>query len=748
MKTASCCAVLAGLLLAPTAHALSHDLGFDSDPLARQIVVGSKTFNDGRRPAVTDSVFRDGLGREAYFHGFAVSGETKLAEAGFKPFFNSSDAALSFGLMGQETGANMTRFMVSWEGVNPDVDIIDTAYLDQVVQQLRAAIGQHIYVFVDFHADLYSRYLWNANSWYTGNGAPQYVIAGNTYPQEYCGPVCVAWSQNLFTNEAVRLAARNFWDNVEFQTKLGPRHVRDTFIWQMGQALRYIKSQLTPEEFAYVLGVEPMNEPYDGGMEGLSPATWDVQKLWPVYTAARAEADAAGWGDKLVFAEPLVFWNTAAGIVAPATGGHHLPHPGPRYVFTPHWYDAGRQGVDTRAVDNGAYLPHFDLIRDEGRWWNSPTVMSEFGMWLNKQGSWDTNRTIKAMYQGLETSDNMHLAKDRFVDPYAPLVSGTQWHWDIYANRHHEIMNGNLSKVQTAGDGWNGENFSVVSYQNGALQWNLDSRNLQRAYPRRAQGDILNFLYNDLSRDAGGTVLDWASVRPIVGDKEYLRANQFALLSWRGRNAEAPTEIFLPNHFDPLNTVVITEKQIVNGLSVATAPANQANEVLLLNDVARSNSALAGHRLLIWDDADTGEDANSWHYALVFKKNPGEDWNAAKLAQLQVELNQTSSRHQTALYLTGTMTSGSYAGYTNPDYATDYAPKPFTLAGNSWWFISQFSSFWWSGGYGDVTVFLNGQAVDSGKGASDQRNAWIVNGPTRYQICEKNGRRCSNSYQP
>lgn len=743
--------LMLGLLAcaAQTSPAAGHDLSFDNDPLATEITVATKQFSDGRQPTVTDTVFRDGLGREAYFRGFAVSGETKLAEAGFKPFFNTDDAVTSFGLMGQETGANMARFMISWEGVNPDVDVIDTAYLDQIVQQMRAAISQHIYLFIDFHADLYSRYLWNANSWYTGNGAPKYVIDGDSYPQEYCGIVCVAWSQNLLTNEAIRRAARNFWDNVPFQTSNGVRNVRDTFIWQMGQALRYIKAQLTPQEFAYVLGVEPLNEPYDGGMEGLSSADWDVQKLWPVYTAARTEADAAGWQDKLIFAEPLVFWNTAAGIVCPATGGHHLPHPGQRYVFTPHWYDAGRQGVDLRNIDNGTYTPHYDLIRDEGRWWASPTVSSEFGMWNHKNGTWDTNRTIKAMYQGMEITDSMHMAQDRFIDPYSPPVSGTQWHWDIYSGRHHEAMNGNPAKVMTAGDGWNGEDFSVITYQNGSLGWNVDPNNMHRIYPRRVQGDILHFHYNDLSHDANGTVLDWASIRPIIGDHEYLRGNKFAVLAWRGRNSEAPTEMFLPNSFDPASTVVITEKAIQNGLTVATTPIGTQNEILLLNDVARNNPGASGHRLMIWDDMDANETSNSWHYALVFQKNSGEFWSPVLLAQLQYELNQTLvTRKQAAVYLTGTMTGGSWAGYTQPNYAGDYPPAPFTLSGNSYWFFAEWASFWWNGGYGDVNILLNGQIVDSGWGHSDQRLAWVVNGPTIYQICEKNGRRCSNPYQP
>ena len=328
-------------------------------------------------------MFRDGLGREVVLRGWNVSGTTKLVEAGFKPFASTDDARAALTSLRASTGANVIRFLVSWEGVNPKVDVVDTAYLNAITEQIRIATQLDMYVLLDWHQDLFSRYLFNADSWHSGNGAPAWVIEGGDYPEEYCGVVCAHWSQNNITNEAIRRAARNFWNNATIQTVEGPRTMHGAFLWQLESALTWLKANLSEREIAYVIGVDPWNEPIDGGMQGLTPGEWDNQKLWPFYHKVRASMDRIGWNDKLVFAEPLVFWNTTAGILAPATGGHHLTDiPARGFVFNAHFYDAGRQGTDVRAVNNGRYLTHLHKVRDEARYLRMPPFLSEFGMFL------------------------------------------------------------------------------------------------------------------------------------------------------------------------------------------------------------------------------------------------------------------------------------------------------------------------------------------------------------------------------
>lgn len=719
-------------LAAPLASAAPHTLDFDQTAAAQALTVGTKTWDNGV-VNLTDRVLRDGLGREVVLRGWNVSGSTKLVETGFKPFRNADDARASLTALRERTGANAIRFLVSWEGVNPQVDTVDTAYLAAITEQIRIATQLDMYVLIDWHEDLFSRHLFNADSWHTGNGAPAWVIEGSDYPDEYCGIVCATWSQNNLTNEAVRRAARNFWNNATISTANGPRTLQESFLWQLESTLVWLKANLAPAEYAYVLGVDPWNEPVDGGMEGLTPAQWDNQKLWPFYRKVRTAMDRIGWNDKPVYAEPLVFWNTTAGVVAPATGGHHLiDKPAAGFVFNAHFYDAGRMGTDGTALNNGSYLMHMHQVRDEARWLGMPPFLSEFGMWLAGTGPKDTNRMIAAIYQGLEASDALKPAKDRFTDPYSPPVSATQWHWDWYHDRHSEIMNGNPSKLLTDNDAWNDENFSVISVaSNGAVNYNIDARNIERAYPRAAQGDILAFQYNALVRDAGGTPLPWLALRPLPGDREYFRNERWALLVWRGRASEAPTEIFLPASFS--NIAVVTDKRVLAGLATTTASTGFANEILLLADNA------GGRRLLVWDDIDSGETATGWHYVLVVNRDSGAAIDTALLNSLKTGLDQTlvAGRHS-ATYFTGSMTNGGYAA--------DSAPKTIALTASTyqvlWW---KYINFSWDGATGDVDILVKGARTETG-GASGSRTAWNYSGTTTYQVCERGGRRCSNVY--
>ncbi|MGQ5525180.1 cellulase family glycosylhydrolase [Chitinimonas sp. PSY-7] len=617
----------------------------------KQIQIGGRTYKD--------AIFRDGLGREAILRGWNVSGSTKLTESGFKPFRTQADTRSGLNDLRAKSGANVIRLLVAWEAIHPEPDRIDTVYLDDIAQQIQAATERGMHVLLDYHQDLYSRYLFNANSWHTGNGAPKWIISGGNYPAEYCGIICISWAQHNMTDEAVRRAFRNFWNNAPVNTATGIRRVQDSYIWQITEAMRYLRNRLPALVYDKVLGLDPFNEPVDGGMEGLSPREWDNRKLWPFYERVRQAMDAAGWADKLVFAEPLVFWNSTVGIFAPATGGRHLQTPpGSRFVFNTHFYDGGRQGTDLRAVNNGAYLTHFEEIREESRHWQSPPFVSEFGMIVGQKGHKDTNRIVKAIYEGMELTTYGH-GKDRYADVYAPALSGTQWQWDRYYGQHQEPMNGNLSKIMVVADGWNNENYSVVRYEAGQSVYNVDRSNIERIYPRRAQGDTVQFHFNALVKDADGNVPLWAALR--LDGKEWLRDHEFALLVWQGRKRDAPTEVFLPARFDPANTIAVTDMAIQDGLPIATAASQARNEILLMRDSGVANTSAAGYRVLVWDDQDSHEVPDSWHFLLLVPKLPGETVQPAVQAEWQRELKRLLvADRKSVVYLTGSMTDSGY----------------------------------------------------------------------------------------
>lgn len=436
------------------------------------------------------------------------------------------------------------------------------------------------------------------------------------------------------------------------------------FVWQIGQVAAYMKAQMTEYEFAHVLGFEPLNEPYDGGIGAMSYKEFDNQLIWPFYERVRSELDAKGINNKPVYAEPMVFWSSIAGITAPATGGHYLDYqPGDGFVFTPHFYDQGRMGVnDLSIARNGAHFPNLDQIRDEARYLNLATFLSEFGMWLDGYGHTDTERVVNGTYQAMESSDRVQSqklgGKNRFVDFYTPLVSGAQWQWDYYYDNHHEYQNGNTNNLKTTEDAWNGENFSVIN--NYGQGYNVKANLVERAYPRAVQGEVMHFAYEGLVPDENNSVMAYRSIRTSLPNhfinKEFFRNTKFSFLAWRGRHSDAPTEVYIPRHMNPNGLTIITEKGVFNNLPVSTTAANVRNEVLIRKDP--NKQAGAGHIVTVWDDVDNGEDASSYHFTLVIDGSAG--MSAATLEQLRVSLIGMVNKQLSPVYLTTNMTHGGY----------------------------------------------------------------------------------------
>ena len=86
----------------------------------QRIILGEKSLDWLPSHPTTERIFTDSQQREVILQGWNVSGATKLHETGFTPFRNTSDAQAAFLALRQATGANVVRFLVSWEGVNPE----------------------------------------------------------------------------------------------------------------------------------------------------------------------------------------------------------------------------------------------------------------------------------------------------------------------------------------------------------------------------------------------------------------------------------------------------------------------------------------------------------------------------------------------------------------------------------------------------------------------------------------------------
>ena len=589
---------------------------------------------------VSDPALFDASGRERLFHGWNVSGSVKLASQGFKPFKSRADAEHSFALMRRDTGANLIRFTLSWEGTEPAVEQLDTEYLDAIAEQVKAAIAHHIYVFLDYHTDLYSRWLFDDNDPFTGNGAPRWVIDGGDYSSiPRCTVLCFNWSMHNILNPRVRKAYRDFWDNAPIYTLAGERHVQDAFLWQLHQSLLYLKTKFTPTEMQYIVGLEPFNEPNYGKGHRNTADEFDNDKLWPFYRRVRAVMDEAGWTQQFVFAEPLVFWDTNAGFFTPPTGGHYLRDiPASGFVFAPHFYDAARMGVtNLTRVKNADYFPNLDDVRSEARFLHMPVVLGEFGMWLGNQngGSRDYARIVNATYEAMEASDVGRTQKDRHLDFYTMPVSGTQWHWDIYKDRHAEPRNDNPDHIMQSGDGWNGEDFSAVKGD----QLTVGADIVGRIYPRAIQGRLVNFFYYPHALDGAGRVMDWAAIE--LNGKRYFGDHPFALLTWQGTDSRLPTEIFIPPQYQAEQITVVTENNIWQ--------PGESSDTLNWED----DDAQGGHRLLIRADSAT---PTALHAALVLVDVDAD----AVPNDLPQQLAQAIDHFVHPVVLTDTMTGQNY----------------------------------------------------------------------------------------
>ncbi|TDC74332.1 endoglycosylceramidase [Actinomadura sp. 7K507] len=579
-------------------------------------------------PAERGWVFRDGEGREVTLRGFNVSGSTKLYENDLLPFRSTADAARSAQSMRDLTGANAIRFLISWEGVQPAPDRIDHAYLDKVTAQVKEFTDRGFRVLLDYHQDLYSSHLFHKGSWYTGDGAPKWVIDAGDYPRESCG-ICLLWGQNMMTNAAVREAAQDFWRNRVLDTSAGRIGVQDAYLTQAKATMTHLERELPRQAFDSILGFDPFNEPFDGGLDGGSGLDWEKNHLMPFYHRFRTAMDESGWAGKPAFVEPLVFWNTG---FFEQGGMSSVGRLGTRMVFNSHYYDGARISLDRSPASDGVYGSAMNEIRQRATDLGTAPFVSEFG---NKLDDDRTPWMVRAMYQAMDFGVP---GRNWWTVPSdgGTVLSAIQWHWDIYSGRHHELMNGNPRKVQTDGDAWNDEDHSVVAVDDaGDVTLRLDQRVLDRLYPAAVNGETLAFAFEDLARSGyggAGRQQPWLTVpssMPNVAD--LVRNRQFGVLVWRGSATGAPTDLHLPQSFAPSGTTVVSDLGALNGLP-DSGPIR----------VAREPGSSSAHRLQL---SPSGDSADAVHFALIANAGAGSPVPADQLAAARAELSSWTARH-------------------------------------------------------------------------------------------------------
>ncbi|RJP26151.1 MAG: hypothetical protein C4536_16340 [Actinobacteria bacterium] len=181
--------------------------------------------------------FYDCRGRLVYFRGVNVAGNAKLP-----PFIPFEDPAWWDKLA--SWGFNMVRLTVIWEAIEPEPGVYDQAYLDEIERLVDEASKRELYILVDMHQDLYSR-------WLGGDGAPYWAFPPHVDPQHNNGFGGRFWGLAYFLSSDIRACFTYFWQSPELQ-----EHYKNAWL----EVVKRINDN------PYVLGYDIMNEPSCGDL--------------------------------------------------------------------------------------------------------------------------------------------------------------------------------------------------------------------------------------------------------------------------------------------------------------------------------------------------------------------------------------------------------------------------------------------------------------------------------------------------
>ncbi|PIZ27237.1 MAG: hypothetical protein COY46_00720, partial [Chloroflexi bacterium CG_4_10_14_0_8_um_filter_46_9] len=131
--------------------------------------------------------FKDEQGRVVILRGVNVAGNSKVP-----PFIPFADAALLDPL--KEWGMNVIRLVLIWEAIEPEPGKYNERYIDAMETLVNAAGERGIYVILDMHQDMFSRYL-NGGC---GDGAPSWAIDPSIPQYEPSNDErCIDWINGL-----------------------------------------------------------------------------------------------------------------------------------------------------------------------------------------------------------------------------------------------------------------------------------------------------------------------------------------------------------------------------------------------------------------------------------------------------------------------------------------------------------------------------------------------------------------------
>ena len=306
---------------------------------------------------------RDSSGRVFISRGLNLSDDNKFPSpvtGEFIPNWFNADCFAEIA----SWGFNTVRFVMTWEGLEPEPGQYNEQYLGRLEQAAEWARAAGIYLIFDMHQDLYARK-------FHGDGAPEWAVLDEGL---YFLPLGNGVSPSLwylnYTSPAVEKAFDNFYGDTN--------GIQDHFI----EAWRRVAERF-PGNPA-VVGYDLLNEPFPGSRL-LQLDDFDRDYFQPFYEkliSSLLQVDS----DHLFFLEPDAMRTNFLGESGFPSGFSKFPIAQDKLVFAPHFYDPDVTVTLDYDGDISRLEKTMDSLVQEARRLQVPIWVGEWGLWGGAAG--------------------------------------------------------------------------------------------------------------------------------------------------------------------------------------------------------------------------------------------------------------------------------------------------------------------------------------------------------------------------
>lgn len=314
-----------------------------------------------------------------------------------------------------QSGFNLIRLGIFWDGVEPKPGIYDDAYLGKIGRVIEDAEKENLYVLVDMHQDLWSVLY--------ADGAPEWATLtdGAEHPSD-----CAMWFDAYLKSDAIINAADHFWKNDPagdgiglmdhyaamwkhivkvldgHENIIGYEPMNEPFMGSLarntfGMAGMKTKEKYPEFDFASMQGITPESQAYMGSIVSEAFMEFDKNTLMPFYQkmndAIRTESGRALATGGNIYCSAN--FTSGIGRVKGQDG-----NPEPRQIYAPHGYDSvvDSDNYENFSQENVAAL--FADKRTTQECLQMPVIVGEWGAFPSKDFS---NRLIDQMNEILES---------------------------------------------------------------------------------------------------------------------------------------------------------------------------------------------------------------------------------------------------------------------------------------------------------------------------------------------------------